>query len=155
MLALKKMTMDPEPPTLPSLPPIAKMAVGLVVLGTGLALALAGGFEANSDPRALIAVPAGLIFVFGGALILLPRAHARVQLPLAALAVTSLAVVFNWVAFGPGEREFVGSLGLGGGTATEANREMTGRLFFGFVALLLDAAALGIWIKVFSRSRSK
>jgi hypothetical protein len=155
MVALKKMTMDPEPPALPKLPPIAKMAVGLVVLATGIALALTGAFEANADPRALIGVPAGLIFVFGGALILLPPAHARGQLPLAALTVTSLAVVFNWVAFGPGEREFAGPLSSGGGTAMGATREMTGRLFYGFIALVMDLAALGLWIKVFARPRSK
>jgi hypothetical protein len=155
MVALKKMTMDPEPPTLPKLPPIAKMAAGFVVASIGIALAVTGAFEADSDPRALIGVPAGLIFVFGGALILLPRTYARGQLPLVALTVTSLAVVFNWVAFGPGEREFAGPLSSGGGTATGAAREMTGRLFYGFIALIMDIAALGLWIKVFARLRNK
>ena len=126
------------------------------MLGTGIALALTGIFEANSDPRALIGVPAGLIFVFGGALILLPPAHAQQgQLPLVALTVTSLAVVFNWVAFGPGERDFAGPLSSAGGTATGTTGEMTGRLFFGFIALLMDFAALGLWMKVFARPRNK
>ena len=92
--------------------------------------------EADFDPRAVIAVPAALMFVFGGALLLLPPALARLQLPLAALTVTSLAIVFNYVAFGP---EFAG--------------EMTRRLVFSFFAALINAAALGLWFKIFTRPR--
>jgi hypothetical protein len=149
MVALKKMPSDPLLPNLPPLPPTARIAAGIVVLGTGVALAVTGVYETNSDPRAVIAVPAGLIFVFGGALFLLPPSLARLQLPLATLAVTSLAVVFNYVAFGP---DFAGYLGVGSG-ATRSG-EMEGHLVFSFFAVLMNAAALGLWFKVFARRRA-
>jgi len=150
MVALKKMSSDPLLTELPPLPPTARMAAGFIVLGTGVALAVTGLYETHSDPRAVIAVPAGLIFVFGGAIFLLPPSLARLQLPLATLAVTSLAVVFNYVAFGP---EFAGYLNLG--SETTRNVETTGRLVFSFFAVLMNAAALGLWFKVFSRRRTK
>ena len=62
--------------SLPDLPPTARMAAGFVLLGTGIALAATGAYEADFDPRAVIAVPAALMFVFGGALFLLPPALA-------------------------------------------------------------------------------
>ena len=150
MVALKKMSSDPTLPDLPPLPPMARMAAGFIVLGTGVALAVTGVYEMDSDARAVIAVPAGLIFVFGGALFLLPPSLARLQLPLATLAVTSLAVVFDYVAFGP---DFAGYLSLGSGATRHI--ETTGRLVFSFFAVLMNAAALGLWFKVFERRRAK
>src|SRR5258708_13029595 len=86
------------------------MAVGVVVLAMGIALAMLGIFKAGNpaEPLAFLAIPAGLVFVFGGLLVLLP---AKLQLPLAALMVTSLAGLFDWVAFGPGGRHFTSSVG--------------------------------------------
>jgi hypothetical protein len=114
-----------------------RIAVGVVVLAVGIALAALGIFRAAdpAEPLAFLAIPAGLVFVFGGLLVLLP---AKLQLPLAALMVTSLAVLFDWVAFGPGERHFTSSAGGG----------LAGRAFFGVFALLMDIAAIGLWLRL-------
>ena len=124
-----------------------RIAVGVVVLAVGIALATLGIFKTGNpaEPLAFLAIPAGLVFVCGGLLVLLP---AKLQLPLAALMVTSLAVMFDWVAFGPGERHFTSSLGLGGGRVTWAGGELTGRAFFGVFALLMDIAAIGLWLRL-------
>ena len=90
------------------------------------------------------------MFVFGGALVLLP---AKLQLPLAALMVTSLAAVFDWVAFGPGERHFTSSVGVGGGRVTWTGGELVGRAFFGVFAVLMDIAAIGLWLRLVRGSR--
>src|SRR5258708_14753080 len=96
----------------------------------GIALAMLGIFKAGNpaEPLAFLAIPAGLVFVFGGLLVLLP---AKLQLPLAALMVTSLALLFDWVAFGPGERHFTSSVGGAGGRVTWSGGELAGRAFFG------------------------
>jgi hypothetical protein len=48
-----------------------------------------------------------------------------------------LALIFSWVAFGPGERHFSTSVGFGGmGIATSGGGDMMGRVVFGFAAVL-------------------
>jgi hypothetical protein len=130
-----------------------RIAVGVVVLAVGIALAALGIFRAAdpAEPLAWLVIPAGLVFVFGGALVLLP---AKLQLPLAALMVTSLAVMFDWVAFGPGERHFTSSLGAGSSRVTWSGGELAGRAFFGVFAVLMDIAAIGLWLRLVRRFRN-
>ena len=131
------------------LPSSARIAIGLVVLAVGGAL---GAFGATAilhpapDLR-IVALPAGLVFVFAGALVLLPPRLASLQLPLTALMTTALAVVFDWVAFGPGERRFSGSASVPGISVGGPTSELPGRIFFGLFALLFDLAAVGLWIQ--------
>jgi hypothetical protein len=108
------------------------MAIGLIVLTTGGALAAfsTGAIAHPAPDLRIIALPAGLVFVFAGALI-----------------VTALAVVFDWVAFGPGEHRFSGSLGVPCMAVSGATGKLAGRLFFGLFAVLFDLAALGLWIQ--------
>src|SRR5260221_2166609 len=123
------------------------MVVGVVLLGAGSGPATFGIFRAAdpAEPLAFLAIPAGLVFVFGGLLALLP---AKLQLPLAALMVTSLAVLFDWVAVGPGERHFTSSLGGAGASVTWASGELAGGAFFCVFALLLDIAAIVLWLRL-------
>jgi hypothetical protein len=58
-----------------------------------------------------MAAPAGLMFVFAGILIALPPEYTKWRNLLATLVITCFAVTFDWVAFGPGERRFTGSIG--------------------------------------------
>ncbi len=127
--------------------PRARLFVGLVVLAAGIASATTGLYKAGSatQPLAIVAVPAGLALVFGAALLLAP---ARWQLLLGALMITSLAVTFDWVAFGPGARQFTSSISVGGAHAGVEGGEYAGRAFFGLFALPFDIAAIGLWIKL-------
>lgn len=55
-----------------------------------------------------------------------------------------LALTFAWVAFGPGERAFSGSVGIGGvGVGDSAPSELFGRAMFGAVAFL--SGMFAIW----------
>jgi hypothetical protein len=56
-------------------------------------------------------------------------------------------VVFDWVAFGPGERRFSGSASVPGISLSGSTSELAGRVFFGLFAVLFDLAALGLWIQ--------
>jgi hypothetical protein len=88
----------------------------------------------------------GLYFV-------LPDEALRTRAVLGALVVTGLALCFDWVAFGPGERRFTaGASSSGAGVHTPVSSGV-GRFAFGFGALLLDAAAVWFWILALRRAR--
>jgi peptidoglycan/LPS O-acetylase OafA/YrhL len=120
-------------------------AIGLVVIGTAVSAAIHATDPFTSER--IIAIPAGLIFVLGGALVALPPGSRRWQSVLSALLVTCFAVTFDWVAFGPGERKFGGgvSLGLHVGAGFPVG-EFIGRAVFGVVAIVLDIFAIIVWI---------
>jgi Protein of unknown function (DUF3592) len=122
------------------------LAVGLSCAATGLMIAgLALNRAMHASPFTadnLMALPAGLMFVFAGILIGLPPQYQRWRSWLATLVVTCFAVTFDWVAFGPGERHFTGSInGIG-----FVPGETMGRFVFGVVALVLDVCAVGMWV---------
>jgi hypothetical protein len=120
-------------------------AIGLVVIGSAVSAAIHA-----TDPftgERVIAVPAGLIFVLGGALVALPPGSRRWRGALSALLVTCFAVTFDWVAFGPGERKFGGGISLGANVgAGFPVGEFIGRAVFGVVAIVLDILAIIVWI---------
>jgi hypothetical protein len=112
-------------------------AMGLMVAGEGVYGAICvDPFTADS----LMAVPAGLMFVFAGAFVGVPADNKWRDL-LATLLVTCFALTFDWVAFGPGEREFVGSFGGFG----FISGELVGRALFGAFAVVLNVIAIGMW----------
>ena len=117
----------------------------VLAAATGLLPTHQGSLEA---PRWVVGC-AGIIFMAGA---LVPL-NAAFGLPdwvnrLVGLTVAlGLAIVFNWIAFFPGERHFSGTtfsvpgLQISGGTS-----QLTGRIMFGLGALLADAILLhGLW----------
>jgi len=54
------------------------------------------------------------------------------------LLVVCLAIPFNWVAFGEGERQFSSSSSFLGATSSGTAGEMEGRIVFGLFAILMD-----------------
>jgi uncharacterized protein DUF3592 len=121
-------------------------ALGLIIAAMGAALTGAVVYTAlQANPLTadhLMGVPAGLMFVFAGLLMALPPDDVRWRNLLATLVVTCFALTFDWVAFGPGERRFSGSIGGFGFIPSE----LTGRAAFGVFALILDAVAISMWI---------
>jgi len=103
--------------------------------------------------HALVLLLAGLCFVFLGASAFVPPRLRRVQVLLATLGVTSLALLFDWVAFAPGERQFRMWTSAGSASASSAASDWAGRAFFAFFAALFDVAAAGLWLKI-ARERS-
>jgi hypothetical protein len=115
--------------------------LGAVVAAMGLFVAGSGVYGAiHADPfsiDSLMAVPAGLMFVFAGILIGLPQ-ESKWRNPLVTLLIICFALTFDWVAFGPGERQFSGSI-IGFGFIPS---EWIGRAAFGAFAILLDVLAI-------------
>jgi hypothetical protein len=123
------------------------LTFGLLFAGVGVMItgfALYGAVHANPfTADRLMAVPAGLMFLFAGILIALPPAYTKWRSLLATLVITCFALTFDWVAFGPGERRFTGSIGGIGFIPGE----MMGRAFFGLIALVLDVCAVAMWVR--------
>jgi hypothetical protein len=87
-------------------------------------------------------VPLGLMFVFAGIVLALPPSYATWRNLVTALLMTCFAITFDWVAFGPGERHFSGSI-MGFGFLPG---ELMGRIAFGLFAVILDICAVAMWI---------
>jgi len=90
----------------------------------------------------LMGMSIALMFVFAGISVGLPPSYRKWRNVLAALVVTCLAVTFDWVAFGPGERHFTGSIGGIGFIPGET----MGRVMFGIFAVVIDICAVAMWV---------
>ncbi len=142
--------------------PVAKggqnggLALGLITAAMGLTvtgLALYRGSHATQfTADSLMAMPAGLMFVFAGLLIGLPPKYARSRSWLATLVVTCFAITFDWVAFGPGERQFSGGFGIGNIGIGFVPSETIGRVLFGIFAVVLDICAVAMWVRLFGQT---
>jgi len=139
--------------------PLGRVMLGIVFAVPGLAAigsAITTAIRGTGAPPAetLIGVPAGLIFVIGGALLALPPGRSRMQSLLTTLLVTCFALTLDWVAFGPGERRFGGGISFGLiGTGFQPG-ELFGRAVFGFFAVILDIFAILVWIDQYRRLSS-
>jgi hypothetical protein len=135
----------------------ATFAMGLVGLAVGMLpfLALMGVLPTTprspNDAPDWLGILFGLAFTFAGIIAITrsfsacdasgnllptaPRVAQAVNDGLGVLIVVSLAVMFSWVAFGPGERHFTVS---GGGFAgqTSGGGDVVGRVMFGLGAVL-------------------
>jgi Protein of unknown function (DUF3592) len=137
----------------------ARIAIGIACAAPGIAVivaALLAALHGTAAPAGenLIAVPAGLIFVFGGAFLASPPDNARWQSLSAALLITCFALTFDWVAFGPGERRFGGGASFGPMADWFQPGEFFGRAVFGLIAVALDGLAVKLWIDRY-RQQSK
>lgn len=132
--------------------------MGLVGLGVGMLPFLALMGVLPTAPRPPDAAPdwigilIGLAFLFAGITAIIrsfagidaggnlaataPGAVRVINDGLGLLIVASLATLFRWVAFGPGERHFTMSGGFSGVGGAMASGEMPGRIAFGFGAVL-------------------
>lgn len=128
----------------------ARAPIGAVLALAGIACLASGALDISagipfSDDRWL-KLPLGLVVGGAGASIALPDAAVRSRAITGALVATGLALCFDWIAFGPGERRFTaGASASGAGVHTPVSAGM-GRFAFGIGALLLDAAAAWFWI---------
>jgi hypothetical protein len=125
---------------------------GLAAIGSAVTVAIRG--TGAPPAETLIGLPAGLIFVIGGALLALPPGRTRMQGLLTALLVTCFALTLDWVAFGPGERKFSGGISFGVIGAGFQPGELFGRTVFGFFAVILDIMAIFVWFDKYRRLSS-
>jgi hypothetical protein len=139
--------------------PLGEWLFAAVFWCVGLAIiALAVGLIPSSPDKFLaprwVLAAAGALFVAGGFAPLASRlgADSFASQILAAVVCGCLALVFNWIAFGPGPRHFSGATTIAMVTTSGAPpSEFSGRAMFGVVAVLLDLALVRILVKIGGR----
>ena len=128
--------------------PQLRFAIGTVLVIAGLACAVAGVRDLRHavhpiEDTAMSEFLLGLVVLsFGAAIFGQPVANVR-QRFLGACAFTSMALLFDWVAFVPGPRSF--NAGASAGHPGPPVSSLTGRIAFGVGAILFDLAALYAW----------
>jgi len=154
LIALARFLAAREPPDAATRPlsPRAKLYVGAAFAAMG-ALTLAIGTHAalnlqHAKPDDFMYVPAALAFVFAGALLALPPERTTMTGLFGALLITSFAVTFDWIAFGPGERHFSGGISVGGLGFGARPGELFGRAMFGVGAVIADIVAVVLWVRL-------
>lgn len=104
-----------------------------------------------------VIVSAAMMFTLSGVIILLIESERLAWLRnlVSWLFVVCLAIPFNWVAFGEGERHFSSSSSLLGFTTSGSAGETEGRVVFGFFAVLMDLMVLLMPLKWLKRKSSE
>ena len=128
--------------------PRMRIALGLALGVGGLSIAIAcirkllsvaNPLQNDAMPMVLV----GLCMLFFGAMISLPNVVGFRQRLFLTLTVTCMALVFDWIAFVPGPREF-----HAGASASHPGGPVSatfGRVIFGAVAVLMDLFAFYAW----------
>lgn len=116
------------------------MAMGLVVMGLASDRPTAGA-SAPQVPAAILWLT-GTVFFAAGFGMFMFRFFPRLATASGLIALCAFTAVFNWIAFGPGERHFTRTTSSTTGAVTSSKEsaasELEGRLVFGAVAGLLD-----------------
>ena len=142
------------------IPPVVKWLFGPLLLAAGaLGLAVTFGLikldPAGTHAPLWIVGAIGVSFAAMGLVLLLDgfAALRRLRGWLAFVFLVSFASVFNWVAFGPGERHFTTRTSVGSGecvvTTVDVGGERGGRIAFGVFAVLMNlliASPLILWL---------
>jgi hypothetical protein len=116
-------------------------------LGAGLLVHAAAAAHGFAVPELAL----GIFVMALAVLLVLPGRKAAARLAAGAVAVTALAIAFDWIAFAPGERSFRSVAAMGGMRADLPMGETTGRIMFGAFAVLADVAAIGLWLRLMRR----
>lgn len=126
-----------------------QVAIGFLVMVAGLGAAATAVSQLLSPPDKtvldpVIGVIAGFAFVFGGAILVVPERRARNRALLGALMISAIALLFDWVAFGPGEHHVKS---LGKHAVGSQLREMSRQILLASGAVLFNLMALWAWIR--------
>lgn len=110
----------------------------------------------NPTPIWVLAAAASMFSLAGVIILLIENERLAWLRNLASwLLVVCLAIPFNWVAFGEGERQFSSSSSFLGATASGASGETEGRIVFGLFALLMDLMVILVPLHLLKNRKSK
>lgn len=138
-----------------------QITVGLLLVAVGIGIAaLAAGHLGKPAGRLpvdpVVALIAALGFVFAGTILAAPERRASFKTWTGALLITSIALLLDWVAFGPGERRFAaGSPSANAAVGPHQVKEMSVRFLFAIGAALFSLMALWAWMRALWRRTAK
>jgi len=126
-----------------------QFTVGVLVVAAGLCIvALAANYIGKSTGRfdPVVGLIAGLALAFAGAILVVPERQGRTRAWVGAMMITAIALLFDWLAFGPHEpREAVA---LGNAAAVRMHFwQVPGRILLVSGAVLFNLMALWAWFR--------
>lgn len=129
-----------------------QVMAGFVVIAVSLGVAALAAIHLGTPPErhvpdAVAGLIGGLAFAFAGAILVVPERHERTRASFGALMITFIALLFDWVAFGPGERRATAALSSGNVGVRPHFWEMPGRILLVSGAMLFNLMALWAWIR--------
>jgi hypothetical protein len=128
-----------------------QIMAGFVVIAVSLGVAAVAAMRLATSPEwhapnAVAALIAGLALAFAGAILVVPERRQRTRASFGALMITFIALLVDWVAFGPGERSV--TTALSGSVGVRPHFwEIPGRILLVSGATLLNLMALWAWIR--------
>lgn len=162
--ATRQFTANAQPAS-PQIPLVLALLFGAVFAAAGVLvyatlLGYMPGEPAASDAPPAILWLAGTVFCSAGLGMMLFRIVPKLAGICALIALCAFVAIFNWVAFGPGERSFTKLTTTGGAGISSSRQEQAsateGRLVFGLFAGALDALILfGLYKSLTHRSDGK
>src|SRR5262245_19047911 len=130
----------------------AQLIVGLLVIALGFVLAAVSVLHFATPPGKSVLDPfvgltGGLALVFLGAILIVPERQGRTRAWLGASMITCIALMFDWVAFGPGERHAEAVVTNGHAKTGAQLREMSRQVLMVSGAVLFNLLALYAWFR--------
>jgi hypothetical protein len=127
-----------------------QIAAGLFGIVLGLAVVAAAILHITKpvvrfDP--VVGVIGGATFAFVGAILVSPERNKKLRAWFGALMVSSIAILFDWLAFGPGEQHVAAGLSNSGLGVRTHFWEAPGRVMLACGALLFTLMALWAWTR--------
>jgi uncharacterized membrane protein len=135
------------------------MALAFFFFGGFLFSFVFGWMPRSPSPSATptwVLAAAAMMFSLAGVVILLIENERLAWLRnlVSWLLVVSLAIPFNWVAFGEGERKFSSSSSFLGITSSGTPGETEGRIVFGLFALMMDLIVVLVPLRFLKNRKS-
>jgi hypothetical protein len=132
----------------------AQIAAGLLAIAAGLGVsALAASHLGKSFGRLdpIVGLMAGFVFALVGAILVVPERRKGLRAWIGALMITSIALLFDWIAFGPSERHVTAGISNANTGVRTHFWEVPGRVLLVSGAILFNLMALWAWLRAFWR----
>jgi hypothetical protein len=136
-----------------------RRALGVLLIGAGGVLLVFGlgivSTDSSVNGSPILATAVGVLLVASGVQIgQWVAMSSRLSSVFGSVAITSMAVMFGWVAIYGDPANFHGSMSIGGTAVASSSAPAPARILFAVVSILAGLASLWAWKQVF-RSRSK
>jgi hypothetical protein len=127
-----------------------QVAAGLLGIMLGLCIAAVAVIHISRpgfrlDP--VVGVVGGIAFALVGAVLLAPEGKKKLRAWFGALMVTSIAILFDWLAFGPGEHHVASNLSNSNLGVRVHFWEAPGRVMLASGAVLFTLMAAWAWTR--------